>query len=75
MVAITTLAHSPRAGPPQAPTPAQRGLAAGLEEARLDLPPDFRELLAEFARDAVDVVIVDGVSRQTTTEIVYIAGQ
>jgi predicted nucleotidyltransferase len=26
----------------------------------VDLPPDFKELLAEFARDAVEVVIVGG---------------
>jgi len=26
----------------------------------VDLPPDFRELLAEFARDEVDVVVVGG---------------
>lgn len=26
----------------------------------MDLPPDFRELLAEFARDAVDVVVIGG---------------
>jgi hypothetical protein len=35
----------------------------------VNLYPDFKELLAEFALEAVDLILVEGVRRQAPTAI------